>query len=38
MKSKLYTIISNKLRDLSLVNARDFEQCKHMEIIVLDIC
>ena len=58
MISKLYTIISNKLWDLSLyfwdlynrwslqvskklhglVNARDFEQCKHIEIIVLAIC
>ena len=54
MISKLYTIISNKLWDLSLyfgdlynrwvlasqvlVNARDFEQSKHIEIIVLAIC
>ena len=60
MISKLYTIISNKLLDLSLyfgdlynrwprvlasqqkafglVNGRDFEQWKHIEIIVLAIC
>ena len=63
MISKLDTIISNKLWDLSLyfgdlqnrslqgsgslqvkkkfeglINARDFEQCKHIEIIVLAIC
>ena len=58
MISKLYTIISSKLWDLSLyfgifitdgslqvskrlqglVNERDLEQCKHIEIIVLAIC
>ena len=59
MISKLYTIISNKLLDLSLnfgdlydghgslqvskklwglVNGREFEQWKHIEIIVLAIC